>query len=573
MASTTLLSRQHEVRRPGDSFHTEALVTPLATKRRIACLCISALLVVVVPLVRGITAGEFDPLSDEPTHAATGLFFADFFFHMPLAHPVSYTYLYYAQYPALGLIHWPPLFHLVEGVFFLAFGPSTATARLAVLFFALLGCFAWFQIVRRLQNSWAAAVSTALLGVSPGMLGLERAVMLEIPSLSLCLAAIYFWIDYLKSERSRPLYCFALLTGLALLTKQQSAYLLLFCLLTLLAQRKWALLFRANARRALVMSLLLLAPFYVLSLAFHWQTVSRHIIGQSLPGMSAFTYYPAAIPQQLGWPVLLLSALGIVTAWWWDRRENAVLMLLWLLACYLTLSFLSAREPRYSIYWIPPWVYFAVAPLFLGGAATRRRVAGAIAGGFLLLTYVLSAWRNPRPLVAGYEALAQTIAARDESGGLLLFDGEGPADFIFYLRASDPGRRYVVLRKALYVTRITKEFGSAELIQTRDELERLIDGYGIRYIVISEMPAFDFDIQKTLREVLASPRFKLVKKVPIESSAPRWKGRNLLLYENDRVAPRTERTLTLRMLTLDWDIVVPLEDLGIRRGTSHRLTQ
>jgi hypothetical protein len=563
VASTTRLSRQQEVRRPGGSSHAEALATPLAVKRRTACLCISALLVVAVPLVRGITAGEFDPLSDESSHAATGLFFSDFFSHMPLSHPVSYTYLYYAQYPALGLIHWPPLFHIVEGIFFLAFGPSAATARFAVLFFALLGCFAWFQIVRRLQNEWAAAVSTALLGVSPGMLGLERAVMLEIPSLSLCLAATYFWIDYLKSERSRPLFACALLTSLALLTKQQSAYLLLFCLLTLMAQRKWALLFHSDARRALAMSLLLLAPFYVLSLLLHWQTVSRHIIGQSLPGMSAFSYYPAAIPQQLGWPLLLLSALGIVTVWWWDRRENAVLMLLWLLACYLTLSFLTAREPRYSVYWIPPLIYFAVSPLFRG-VARWSRVAGAIAGGFLLLTYVSSAWRNPRPSLSGYEAMAQSIVERDKSGGILLFDGEGPADFIFYLRASDPGRRYVVLRKALYATRIIKEFGSAELIQTRDELEQLIDGYGIRYIVVSEMPAFDFNIQKTLREMLASPRFKLVKKVPVESSAPRWKGRNLLLYENDRAAPRTERTLTLRMLTLNRDIVVPLDDLGIR---------
>jgi hypothetical protein len=565
VASTTRLSHEQGIGQPEDSSCVEAMAKPLAGKLRTACLCISALLIVAVPLVRGINAGEFDPMSDEPTHAATGLFFATFFSHMPLSHPVNYTYRYYAQYPALGLIHWPPLFHIVEGLFFLAFGPSAATARLAVLFFALLGCVAWFQIASRLQNEWAAAVSTALLGVSPGMLGLERAVMLEIPSLSLCLAATYFWIDYLKSETRRSLYGCALLTSLALLTKQQSVYLLLFFLLTVIVQRKWTLLVRPDARRALGMSALLVAPFYVLSLALHWQTISRHIIGQSPPGLSAFTYYPAAIPQQLGWPVLLLSALGIVTAWWWDRHENAVLMLLWLLACYLTLSFLAARDPRYIVYWIPPLIYFAVSPLFRSGETGRSRlVAGAIAGCFLLFAYIPSAWTTTRPLVAGYEAMVQSIVQRDKSGGIILFDGDGPADFIFYLRAADPGRRYVVLRKALYATRIIKQFGSAELIQTSDEMEQLIDGYGIRYIVVSEVPIFDFGIQRVLREMLASPRFKLVKAVPLESNARGWKGRNLLLYENKKVVPGTRRTLTLRMLTLDWDIVVPLADLGIQ---------
>lgn len=87
---------------------------------------------------------------DETRNAVTGVYFADLMTDRPLSHPVEYTYRYYAQYPALGLIHWPPFFHLVEGGMFLLAGRSLETARLTVLLFMLVGLVFWFKLVRAL---------------------------------------------------------------------------------------------------------------------------------------------------------------------------------------------------------------------------------------------------------------------------------------------------------------------------------------------------------------------------------------------------------------------------------------
>jgi 4-amino-4-deoxy-L-arabinose transferase-like glycosyltransferase len=104
-------------------------------------------------------------------------------------------------------------------------GTSIASARFAVLLFSLAACVFWFRLVRLFQDRWTAAASTVLLALSPGVLGLEKAVMLEVPSLAFCIAASYYWIRYLREETEKRVYWCAVFATFALLTKQQSVYL------------------------------------------------------------------------------------------------------------------------------------------------------------------------------------------------------------------------------------------------------------------------------------------------------------------------------------------------------------
>ena len=95
-------------------------------------------------ITRGIHTGEFNFNTDETIHASTGLYFADFLRDLPLRHPLQYTFRYYTQYPALGVLHWPPIFHMFEGLAFCLFGSTVAVARATVLIFALLGIYFLF---------------------------------------------------------------------------------------------------------------------------------------------------------------------------------------------------------------------------------------------------------------------------------------------------------------------------------------------------------------------------------------------------------------------------------------------
>jgi len=120
---------------------------------RSAVLLLGVLIVCAVLIARGIKTGEFNYNVDEAQHAVTGLYAAGLLHDHP-AHPVEYTYNFYAQYPAIGVIHWPPLFYGFEGLAFLLLGPGVVAARLTILAFALFGLWAWFEMVRELQDEW-----------------------------------------------------------------------------------------------------------------------------------------------------------------------------------------------------------------------------------------------------------------------------------------------------------------------------------------------------------------------------------------------------------------------------------
>jgi len=160
-------------------------------------LLVGAVALVCIVASRHIRLGEFDYYVDEAQHAVTGLFVADALHDLPLRHPVQYAYAYYAQYPAVAILHWPPLFYLFEGVSFILFGATAASARLTVICFAVLLLYQWFLLVEELQDSYTAAICTAVLGLLPNVLLFEKTVMLEVPSLALGVATIRYWIRYL----------------------------------------------------------------------------------------------------------------------------------------------------------------------------------------------------------------------------------------------------------------------------------------------------------------------------------------------------------------------------------------
>ena len=545
-----------------DSKGTAASALQARVRSRI--LLAVVLLVATLLIVRGIGRGEFDHHVDETQHAMTGLFFADVIADHPLTHPMEYAYRYYAQYPAVGVVHWPPLFYGAEAVLFLLLGPSVVTARLTVLLFALLGIFFWFKLVAELQDEWTAAASSIVLAFLPSLLLFEKVVMLEIPSLAMCIAASYVWMRFLRDGEKRMLYWFSLLASLALLTKQQSIYLAAFCLLTVVVGRKWRTLVNWTTPLAILLGLLLVAPFYALALKMHSQTIIFDVFQRQGLGIARdLAFYWLTLPGELGWVLFGLSLVGLVTSRWWARSESTRFMLVWFLSCYVTASSFAGKESRYIIYWLPPFVLFAVGPLTSKLWKGKARVVATALVVLLLANSVWFGWNYERPYIAGYAAAARKLTQIGTSG-VILFDGDLPANFIFFMRAFDPARRFIILRKALHVERITKEYGSVELIHTPEEIQDLLKRYGIRFIVVTQNGQLDYEVQRTLRTLLNSPQFRVVENFPIESNQPQWQKRSLLLYENMQAGPPTEEFVHIRMLTLTHDIVVRLSDLGRR---------
>jgi dolichyl-phosphate-mannose-protein mannosyltransferase len=511
---------------------------------------------------RGITKGEFSYNVDETQHAVTGLYAADLLRDHPFRHPVQYTYRYYAQYPALsGVIHWPPLFYGVEGVCFLVLGRGVESAHLSVLLFAVLGLVFWFRLIRYLLNKWAAALTTLLLGLLPSVLLFEKAVMLEVPSLALCIAATYFWIRFLLEENIQLLAWFAGFASAALLTKQNSIYLLVFCVLSILFLGKYRLLATRRAILLGALACIVVAPYYVAAYMIHWRTIAMDLSEQSRSLSQRLLFYPQALPNQLGWTLLALAALGIATARWWSSRPGAAnLMLTWILSCYLTFTVIGHQESRYILYWIPAFLYFAGGILTNDQLWRSGRIWKVAASILLATTTVLSALAFERPQAEGYEPATRWITGAAKQG-VILYDGDLPGNFIFFLRVNDPGRRFAVLRKALYAYRLKSQGGSEELIHSPEDLRNVIQGAGVRFVVVESNRRLVFADQYWLGELLKTPQFRLAATFPIITTDGNVRHSQLLCYENIDWRQPTEKNLRVRMLTLDHDIVIPFDEL------------
>ncbi|MGB9233568.1 MAG: glycosyltransferase family 39 protein [Terriglobales bacterium] len=523
------------------------------------------LMVVIAIATRGISKGEFDYNVDESQHAASGIFYASMLKDLPVAHPVQYAYAYYAQYPALaGVLHYPPLFYAVEGVVFRLLGASVVTARITTLLFALMACTFWFRLVNNILGEWAAALSTVIFALLPSVLLFEKAVMLEIPCLALSVGALYFWYTYLTTERIGTLYWFALLGSGAFLVKQHAIFLVAVCPLTAVLLGQWRLFLNRRVLGPLAIMTVLVGPFYTAVMVLHWHTVAIDVLapvpGAGQAGSSSHTgsllFYLRALPEQLGWPLLGLVAVGIVSCRWWSRRPATVFMAGWIVGCYLTFTAIPHKEPRYALYWIPALAYFAVGPLTAKWRVPAVRVAAGALALLVLANSIIVGWRYERPTLSGYAPVARRIVETSKSG-VILFEARLPANFIFFLRNLDPDRHYLVLRKALWSVRIVSRYGEEEFAKTPDDVRDVIAKNGIKYVVVSDLPP-QVQAETSLLYVLGhDPAFELVDVFPIESNERYWKGKHLFLYRNRLSAPPTSKFLHIRMMTLSHDIVLP----------------
>src|SRR5438105_15861050 len=84
---------------------------------------------------------------DSSVHATNGLFWADFLSRSNW-HPVDFALGYYARYPSISPLAYPPVFYLVEALSYRLFGISPAVPKWLVMSFALLGTLylvAWLR--------------------------------------------------------------------------------------------------------------------------------------------------------------------------------------------------------------------------------------------------------------------------------------------------------------------------------------------------------------------------------------------------------------------------------------------
>jgi hypothetical protein len=528
---------------------------PHASRWRVLPLLLILLFVGII-IALDIHEGELHFNSDEMRHAFTGVFMRDLMVDRP-SYPIGYAYLYYAKYPALGVPHWPPLFYVVEGVFFLLFGISVVTSRVVILLFALMGIAFFYGIALHFGPRCRAVLAALIMPLMPYMLLYERATMLEIPMIALCLGTLYFWLRFLATERSRYLWMMALFLAAAMLTSQKSVVLVPIIVLHFVAEGRWRMLLRWQVWAAGALSVALVLPWYWLTTRVASMTVER-MTGAGMAHTAHYEhwlFYPYYLHSQVGLKIMLLGSAGLVWALLFAPRKYR-LLIIWVFCTYLFFSLLPEKDLRHTMIWIPPLVYLAL--LAIEVLLARRRWA-LLASAALALNTAGNALLYDRPRLSGVEAAARFISEQPDAD-IIYYQGSLNGNFIFYTRKYDPMKTRMVARdKQVYATRIVDQFGTRQILSTPEQVIDLFRTWGIRYALIQNRSAEPG--LEPVKPALATNVFQHIAYFPIHSTVPEADGQWIDVYRYTGPIERETEQVVIPMLTLRDHIRVRLHNL------------
>jgi len=522
-----------------------------------------ALLLVALPIVLHLVCTRpVEPVfgGDSNRHVVTSIFFRDYLSDTittgHLSNPKDYAERYYEQYPALGLLVWPPLFHGVCGVAMMIFGTSVEVARGLVLLSFVVSCWCVYRMAGRVVDKDRAAAVTILYSIAPLIFDYSRDVMLEMPALALVMVSVDQFDLWLRGTRRRHLYIAAISAALAALTRFDAAVLLPFYLGMFVLQGGWTKLFNRHVVIASVVAMVLVGPVYLVIIKetgdLHVRQAAESVGGSEDGTANAFLaaknlwYYPKALVEQSGWPVAILCVLGFVTSLGRERRLQSSVFVALMVATYVTFSPLAELRARHAIYWMPCVAFFAVSGLevILGlftriasgerlgmsppsnPGRTRRAHALPLAIGAYALLFAAAAHGSMSLnsyRVEGYSNAAELVLKSSSPGDKIFFDGWWDGNFTYHIRHLDSTRSRSVLRgdKLLYDFLCVPSTDFQQYVKNdREIVEKVIEA-SPKFVVLENPQFFQtIEVAQQLRNLVKThPEiFEPVDQVPVSSS-------------------------------------------------------
>jgi hypothetical protein len=529
-------------------------------KRANLLFLLTASLVLMVHLATDPVSEPFF-YNDETRHVMTGVFIRDALMDLPTSatDPAGYAVRYYGQYPALGLLTWPPLFYLLEGLAMVAFGTSFLVGRSVIGLFTLLAGWYAYRLVCRTHPTWTGLLVVLLIGFSPVVYEHSRRVMLELPTLALVLAAIFHFERYLSELRPRDAVQACLFAALAALMRYDAVVLLPFFLIRLVSTRNLGLLIRRPVVFGLMLALMLTLPYYWLTWNLYAAGLSKTALeGASTGGPAVLTldhmlYYPRTLPVQVGWFMTAAAIAGAVVAFAQPNRPTGWAAALWM-ATYALFTPLAELDSRHVIYWVPAVALFSAEAI--RWLVCRNTPVGVLAATLLVVGTAGDAITRPAWWLQGYETAARYVVDQTTGERPVLMDGLLNGSFIYHTRQADSARRLWILRgdKLLYSMFSDPNMACTEHVQTEADVLALLHNYDPELIIV-EQPQLVYRIRAAdlLRETLKTypDRFRLEFTTPIHSNHHNhFAGARLEIYRKLDRNPNPVRTVELPVFGL-----------------------
>lgn len=510
------------------------------------------LVLACVALMATAPSGDDFWWSDAPRHALNGAFVKDFVAALPWHDPQGWAMRYYLHYPALTILFYPPLFYPVEAAVFAVLGVGEGPALVAVGLFVLLLAGAAYGIGRMLLPRWSAVGFALLLLGLPEVALWARQVMLDVPSFAALAACTFLFMRHMRGGRAADLFGAVLCLLAAIYIKLNAVFLAPVLAAALLTGRGWAALRDRRVLAAAALGVIGLVPAVLLTLKFgmaNLQSVAGREGDLSHFSLASWLFYPRLVPEMMGWPALLLgvAGLGLWAAGRLRLRERwlGVLLLGWLGFGYAFVSYIGVKEPRHGMMVLLPLVL--LAPLALHAALPGRvaQAASLLLGAGTLAASLL----RPVPVVAGYGAVADYVAAHAPRDALVLYSGYRDGNFIFALRSHAERDDIATLRtdKRYLSVAVERSRGVGQSGAREADIARDLRELGVDLVVYQ--PGFWEDLEQMQRiaRVIHSPDFERVASFPITGELSRWDADRVEIYRPTYTVEHGRRSVQLNL--------------------------
>jgi len=439
---------------------------------------------------------ELGGYPDEPGHFVTGVLFRDYFETFPPRPFIPFAEEFYIHRARIAIGHWPPVFYLIEGVWFCLFGVSRASAiSLMGLICAATAASVW--AILRSRCGEIAAGAAGLLFLSLGFVRIQSSeVMSDMLVALFGLWSAIAFADFLARDRLRDILLFSIFALLSIFTKNSGLYLAFLPPISILITRRLAV-FR-NPR-------LWLGAIAVGLPSLLWIVWSRKFAADYWIEKPGFALFVRAFPHNLvflymifGPVFLLLALIGALRAWWRFANHSDLLPPVLAATAFSVLLFQSVAPLGLESRFFLPAVAAMIPLIFLGANWIATNSLSRVRPEIGVLAIVLAAalisphqtFTAPPKERRGFSAVADLIQSEPalRKGATMVSsasDGEGiltaevamryPCSEGYILRASKllahsdwEGRDY------------TSRFHSAATVS--DYLERL----GVGLVVIDQ---------------------------------------------------------------------------------------
>lgn len=258
----------------------------------------------------------------------------------------------------------PPLFYWLATGAIKLFGVNVWAVRSVNALLALFGCLMTYLTARKLYGRAAGLMSAVALGTSTLYFVMAHMISLDLPVtvfLSGCFYAFIVGVQYPPGKTRRLfIWLAAIAAALAVLTKGLIGIvfptMIIICWVALTHQ--WRLLLRVYLPSALVIFLLIAAPWHVLVTQrnpefFYFYFVEQHFLRYTLPEVGHYQpvwfFIPVLLAAFFPWILLLPTML-----WKLRPQRTELYFLLWAVLVFVFFSFSKSKLIPYILPVIPP---------------------------------------------------------------------------------------------------------------------------------------------------------------------------------------------------------------------------